>query len=133
MVSGGGASALSADTGDAESEDRRRPFATAGVHPSPRVETDSISALLSHVRWGRCASVVPQSWLLSLGVPDGTHVLRFTDGDAASAIGLIWLEHDPQPLLTTALLDVARSLELQPIIDSVLASITDEAPTHLPR
>jgi DNA-binding transcriptional LysR family regulator len=95
-------------------------FAAAGVHPSPRIETNSISALLSHVRFGRCASVVPQSWLQSLGVPSGTHILRFSDGDVVSRVGLVWLGGEPEPALTRALLDVAREVELQPILDGVL-------------
>jgi DNA-binding transcriptional LysR family regulator len=95
-------------------------FATAGVHPSPRIETNSISALLSHVRFGNCASVVPQSWLQSLGVPAGTHILRFSDGDVVSRVGLVWLGGEPEPALTRALLDVAGEVELQPILDGVL-------------
>jgi DNA-binding transcriptional LysR family regulator len=107
-------------------------FASAGAHPSPKIETDSISALLSHVRWGRCASIVPQSWLRSLGTPHGTHVLRFSDGDSASQIGLIWLDNDPEPLLTTALVEVARSLDLQSFVDSELAA-PDEEGIEAPR
>jgi DNA-binding transcriptional LysR family regulator len=95
-------------------------FASAGAHPSPRIETNSISALLSHVRFGSCASVVPQSWLQSLGVPAGTHILRFSDGDVVSRVGLVWLGGEPEPALTRALLDVAREVELQPILDGVL-------------
>jgi DNA-binding transcriptional LysR family regulator len=95
-------------------------FAAAGVHPSPRIETNSISALLSHVRFGRCASVVPQSWLQSLGVPAGTHILRFSDGDVVSRVGLVWFGAEPEPVVTQALLDVAREVDLQPILDGVL-------------
>jgi DNA-binding transcriptional LysR family regulator len=94
-------------------------FASFGVHPSPRVETNSISALLSHVRSGHCVSVVPQSWLQPLGTPAGTRVLTFAEETPPSTIGLVWLEAEPVSLLTQALLEVAHTLEIQPLLDAV--------------
>lgn len=96
-------------------------FRRFGDAPSPRIETNSISTLLSHVRWGRCSSVVPQAWLQFFGIPDGTRMLHIAGNGSASRIGLVWLDNDPEPLLTSALLEVARGLDLQPVLDSVIS------------
>jgi DNA-binding transcriptional LysR family regulator len=100
-----------------------RLFRLAGVAPSPRIETNSISTLLSHVRSGRCASVIPQTWLQPFGTPDGTRLVPFTGHESASRIGLVWLDSDPEPLLTRAFLEVSRGLELQATLDSVLGGL----------
>jgi DNA-binding transcriptional LysR family regulator len=88
--------------------------------PSPRIETNSISALLSHVRLSRCASVVPQTWLLPFGIPAGTRIVPFTGVESASRIGVVWLDTDPEPSLTKAFLEVSRGLDLQSTLDSVI-------------
>ena len=95
-------------------------FRAAGAVPSPRIETNSISALLSHVRSGGCASVVPQSWLQPFGIPPGTRIVPFKGAERASRIGLVWLDSDPEPQLTRAFLEVSRHLDLQPTLDSVI-------------
>jgi len=95
-------------------------FGAAGTVPSPRIETNSISTLLSHVRSGRCASVVPQAWLQPFGIPEGTRIVPFNGAESASRIGLVWLDSDPEPLLTSAFLEVLRVLDLQPTLDSVM-------------
>jgi DNA-binding transcriptional LysR family regulator len=95
-------------------------FQRAGASPAPLIETNSISALLAHVRSGRYASVVPHSWLQPFGVPKGTRILRFAEGDVPSTIGLVWLDSDPEPLMARALLEVVRQLDIQPTLDAVL-------------
>ena len=108
-----------------------RLFRAAGAVASPRIETNSISTLLSHVRSGRCASVVPQTWLQPFGIPQGTRVVPFAGAESASRIGLVWLDSDPEPLLTRAFLEVSRRLDLQPTLDSMM--IGESRQTDAPR
>lgn len=95
-------------------------FHQAGVTVTPRVETNSISTLCSHVRGGRWASVIPQAWLGLLGVPPGTRVLPLTEPTATSTVGLLVLDRDPPPLVASALLHVAEGLDLQRAIDDLV-------------
>jgi DNA-binding transcriptional LysR family regulator len=105
-----------------------RLFEHAGTAVSPRIETNSISALLAHVRTGRYASIVPQTWLQFSGVPAGTRALRFAEGDAPSTIGLVWLDVEPQPLLTRALIAVVETLSLQPVLDEIVPGAPSSRP-----
>jgi DNA-binding transcriptional LysR family regulator len=96
-------------------------FHRARVSPTPKVETNSISALLAHVRWGECSAVVPQAWLRTLGVPDGTRVLPLSGPEHTSRIGLVWLDRQPEPSLLTALLASLAEVDLQATLDAVLS------------
>jgi DNA-binding transcriptional LysR family regulator len=95
-------------------------FRQAGVTVSPRMETNSISTLCSHVRGGRWASVIPQAWLCLLGVPPGTRVLPLTTPTATSTVGLVVLDRDPPPLVASALMHVAEGLDLQRSLDDLV-------------
>ncbi|MFC6021646.1 LysR family transcriptional regulator [Plantactinospora solaniradicis] len=95
-------------------------FQRAGVTVIPRMETNSVSTLCSHVRGGRWASVIPQAWLGLLGVPPGTRVLPLVEPTATSTVGLLVLDSDPQPLVTSALIHVVEGLDLQRGIDDLV-------------
>ncbi|MEO3744083.1 LysR family transcriptional regulator [Plantactinospora sp. B24E8] len=95
-------------------------FLRAGVAVTPRMETNSVSTLCSHVRGGNWASVIPQAWLGLLGVPPGTRVLPLVEPTATSTVGLLVLDRDPQPLVTSALIRVAEDLDLQSDIDALV-------------
>jgi hypothetical protein len=84
------------------------------------METNSVSTLCSHVRGGRWASVIPQAWLGLLGVPPGTRVLPLVEPTATSTVGLLVLDSDPQPLVTSALIHVVEGLDLQRGIDDLV-------------
>ncbi|MFK3979362.1 LysR family transcriptional regulator [Micromonospora sp. NPDC050397] len=95
-------------------------FRRAGVTVTPRMETNSVSTLCSHVRSGRWASVIPQAWLGLLGVPPGTRVLPLAKPAATSTVGLVVLDRDPPPLVASALLHVAADLDLQRALDDLV-------------
>ncbi|BCB76806.1 LysR family transcriptional regulator [Phytohabitans flavus] len=95
-------------------------FRRAGVSVTPRMETNSVSTLCSHVRSGGWASVIPQAWLGLLGVPPGTRVLPLVEPTATSTVGLVVLDRDPQPLMTSALIHVTEGLDLQRSIDDLV-------------
>ncbi|RKR86080.1 DNA-binding transcriptional LysR family regulator [Micromonospora pisi] len=95
-------------------------FHRAGVTVTPRMETNSVSTLCSHVRGGRWASVIPQAWLGLLGVPPGTRVLPLARPAATSTVGLVILDRDPPPLVVSALVHVAEELDLQRSLDNLV-------------
>ncbi|ROT33068.1 LysR family transcriptional regulator [Micromonospora sp. HM5-17] len=109
-------------------------FLQAGVTVTPRMETNSVSTLCSHVRSGNWASVIPQAWLGLLGVPPGTRVLPLVEPTATSTVGLLVLDRDPQPLVTSALIRVAERLDLQRSIDALVpVESTDQSGPPAPR
>lgn len=60
----------------------------AGVQATPRIEANSISALLSFARAG-WSCVMAHSWLALQSLPPGMHSLALTNPDITHAIGLV--------------------------------------------
>jgi DNA-binding transcriptional LysR family regulator len=96
-------------------------FREAGVAPRPRVETNSITTLVAHVRDGQWSSVIAHAWLHVFDVPADLRAVRLVDPEASRSIGLVWRDRDPEPLLVRALLEVAAGLDLQAALDPVPA------------
>lgn len=92
-------------------------FREAGTEPHPTVETNSISTLYGHVRDGGWSAVIATAWLHLFAVPDGMRAIPLVEPRTTRSIGLVWLDRDPEPLLTRALLDVARKVDLEALLD----------------
>jgi DNA-binding transcriptional LysR family regulator len=88
-------------------------FAEAGATPRPTVETNSISTLYAHVRDGRWSSVIAHAWLNLFAVPEGMLALPLVTPRTTRAIGLVWLDRDPEPLPVRALVDVAHGVDVE--------------------
>jgi DNA-binding transcriptional LysR family regulator len=87
---------------------------SVGAKASARVETDSISALLSFAVEG-WSSVVSQSWLDLYGVPPGMRALPLVEPDLRQPIGVVCRDSDHLPPLVTSLLaDAALAPEALP-------------------
>ncbi|WP_236796977.1 LysR family transcriptional regulator [Amycolatopsis sp. GM8] len=95
-------------------------FAAAGVTPVPAIETDTVAALYAHVATHQWSSVISHAWLHMFGTPEGMRVVRLEDPHRAPRIGLVTADHDPEPILVRALLDLARGLDLRGELDRVL-------------
>ena len=89
--------------------------AAAEVHAV--VETNSMITLWSHIRFGALSTVVPESFLLLLDNMDGLAAITLTEPSAAHLIGLVASDHEPLPSVAKALLQVARTLDLQATIE----------------
>jgi len=88
-------------------------FAEARAHPIPGVETDSIAALIAHVRMGRWASVIPCAWLHVFGVPEGMRAVPLVNPVREEPIGLVTLARHPQSVMARALGDSIGKIDLQ--------------------
>ncbi len=92
--------------------DRR--LSDAGVRATPVLESNSMIVLMSHVRTGRWASILPalmaETLLTGQGgaVPIGSIPIR--DSQAPPVIGLVYPLRDPLLPLTAALVSETRSL-----------------------
>jgi len=88
-------------------------FAAVGVEVQPVIETNSVSTLVAHVLDGRWSSVMAESWLHLFDVPADVRAVPMTRPDWTPSLGLVWLDRDPEPLLTRAMVEVTRSLDLE--------------------
>jgi DNA-binding transcriptional LysR family regulator len=94
-------------------------LATAGVRAIPRVETNSISALLAFAQAG-WSCVVAHTWLALHGRQTAMRCLPLTDPEIAHEIGLVTPAADLVQPLVRALLDEITRVD----VDESLASIT---------
>ena len=89
----------------------------AGVAAAPRVEANSISALLSFARTG-WSCVMAHTWLALQGVPAGMRSLALTDPEITHSVGLVALETDLVHPIVRALRETLGSVD----IDAALAT-----------
>lgn len=82
-----------------------------GATPDVALETNSLTALLGHLRAG-WASVIAHPWLDLLAVPPGFAVLPLTEPVVTSPVGLLARDRDPQTPMVTALATLAGRVEL---------------------
>jgi DNA-binding transcriptional LysR family regulator len=94
-------------------------FAEAGVTVLPRVETDSMMVLYSHVRCSGLCSVVPHSALSLIEMRQEITAVPILP-ELQREIGLVMLKRDPQPLLLASALAIFGTLDLQARVDAFL-------------
>lgn len=97
-------------------------FAESEVVVEPAIETNSVSTLFAHVRDGRWSSVMPHAWLHLFDVPGDLRAIPMVHPTAAPSMGLVWLDRDPEPLLTRAMVEIARALDLEAALSAPDAS-----------
>jgi DNA-binding transcriptional LysR family regulator len=84
---------------------------------TPQLESDSVVALLAHVSTGRWASIVPHTWIRTLGPPAGAHVLRLTQPSVAALMALVTNRAEPGSVLTRELVKTARHAGIGQALD----------------
>lgn len=89
----------------------------SGAQAQPIIETNSLITLWSHVRFGNYASIVPHTFLLFLGEPEGLVAVPLNEPNATHLLGLVVAERDPLPPITKALLDIAREVDIGAAIE----------------
>jgi DNA-binding transcriptional LysR family regulator len=95
-------------------------FRQAGAQPKPRVETDSVIALYSHVRHAGLFSVVPHSLLSLFEMHDGIDTIPIIP-ELNRSIGLVAHDRDPASPLLAAAWSVFRGCDLQDRFDALIS------------
>lgn len=90
-------------------------LAAAGVTTEVRIETDSISGLISFAHRG-WSSIVSEVWVQVYGVPEGMTARRLIDPDLSYPIGIVTRDSPHLPPLITALLGARLWDETEPIL-----------------
>ncbi|MBW1595596.1 LysR family transcriptional regulator [Streptomyces sp. JJ38] len=94
-------------------------FTGLGLHPAPRVETDSVPALFAHVRTGQWASIVPYAGLHVVGVPPGMRAVPLVEPERTAPIGLVTAAREPGSVIARALLEAARHIDTATVLESL--------------
>ncbi len=81
-----------------------------GAEPTPMVETDSLAALVSYVRLGQWASIVPNSALDAIALTDALRAIPITEPDISHTIGFVVSDRYPMTPTVAALMSEARAL-----------------------
>lgn len=94
-----------------------RLFAEGGAEkPRVAVETNSVLALIAHVRSGQWSSVIPHTFLRLLGRNEaslaGIATIPLTEPQASQGVGLVLSDRDPLPPLARALLKCGRTIDV---------------------
>ncbi|WP_141012659.1 LysR family transcriptional regulator [Nocardioides sambongensis] len=98
-------------------------LAETGVDSDVAVATDTVAAIYAHVTVMGLSSVVPHTWLPNFGVPDRTRVVRLPRPRRAYRIGLVLAGHGPESMLARALVDTARSVDIDDEVDQLMAGL----------
>lgn len=86
-------------------------FKKAGVHPVPRLETNSVVSLLSHVRVMGMASIVPEYFVEVLGPMSDIRTVALTQPAVEHRVGMVAVERDPISPLVMAAFECAKAVE----------------------
>ena len=89
---------------------------TASSESRPKLESDSMILLCSHVRTGQWASIMPATIAETLGLTDTIRTIPIVEPDIMQRVGLVTLAREPMTPLTNALLVEARRIAAQ-IVD----------------
>jgi DNA-binding transcriptional LysR family regulator len=87
-----------------------RAFATTGLKPQIKVETNSLMNLCASVRETGLASIMPEYVKATLGPGSDLVPVPLIEPDVEHAVGLVALDRSPMPPLVTLALDMATRL-----------------------
>jgi DNA-binding transcriptional LysR family regulator len=83
-------------------------LAEAGASAMPRIESNSVIALVSHVMTGAWSSIAPVRLAQIFAARDRLAAIPIVEPEAEHMIGLIAARRDPQTPVLTALIDLAQ-------------------------
>ena len=81
---------------------------SVGVEPEPTIVSNSMVALMAHVRTGRWASIMPALLAQTFALAPTTRAIPITTPDFTYRVGLVVAHRAPQTPIVAALLDEAR-------------------------
>ncbi|MCW2285398.1 DNA-binding transcriptional LysR family regulator [Rhodoblastus acidophilus] len=87
-----------------------RIFAEVDCKVDPVLETGSIVVVVSHVRAGHCATIMPNLMAEELALPANVKKIPIVAPEVSSLVGLVAPRRDPQPPLTAAFIAHARAV-----------------------
>lgn len=83
----------------------------SGVAVQPALESDSMISLISHVRTGRWASIMPVELITAFGAVSELRTVPIVNPEVRHSVGLIMANRDPQTPMVAALREAASAFE----------------------
>lgn len=91
-----------------------RAFEDIGETVEPAFETNSIVNLVTHVRLGPVATILPESFIDNMGIDRSIRAIPLVEPNVAHTIGLVAADRDPPSPISRALFSIAEQLDVQP-------------------
>ncbi len=88
-----------------------RHLAEVGAEAAPRVESNSMLAILSHVTSGGWAAILPRALAQGLPLPEGVRARPISGGATGNLVGLVTAAREPHPPLIAAFLKIVQSID----------------------
>ena len=85
-------------------------LAEAGATVVPRLESNSMIVLFSHVLTGKWASIMPLDAARSFGFADEVAVVPLIEPETSHSVGVVALEREPNTPLVSAMLNMAGGI-----------------------
>lgn len=85
----------------------------AGAKVEPRLESNSMIVLFTHVLTGKWASIMPLHAARSFGFAEDVAIIPLVEPEAGHSVGVVALERDPNTPLVSALLNAARGVGME--------------------
>jgi DNA-binding transcriptional LysR family regulator len=85
-------------------------LAEAGATVVPRLESNSMIVLFTHVLTGKWASIMPLDAARSFGFADEVAVVPLIEPETSHSVGVVALEREPNTPLVSAMLTIAREV-----------------------
>ncbi|MFC7053722.1 LysR family transcriptional regulator [Hansschlegelia quercus] len=82
----------------------------SGAAPAPTLQSDSTVVLFAHVRTGAWASVMPQTFVETMGLPPNIRSIPIVDPEVVHTVGLVVPHRDPMTPATKVLAAEAKAL-----------------------
>jgi len=97
----------------------------AGATARPTMESDSLIALLSHIRTGRWVSIMPRTLIETFGPWPEIEAIPIVEPDVSHLVGLIAAYREPHTPIITTLLKQARAISQLGVIAKSAVAVTD--------
>ena len=85
-------------------------LAEAGATVVPRLESNSMIVLFTHVLTGAWASIMPLDAARSFGFAEQVAIIPLTEPETSHSVGVVALEREPNTPLVSAMLNLAREV-----------------------
>lgn len=87
-----------------------RHFEEAGLRPRPRLQSNSIVVLFSHVLAGEWATIMPAGMIEAFGYQNRVRAIELENPESGHLVGIVTAPREPATPLVKALLGVARTI-----------------------
>lgn len=98
-------------------------FQQAGTSVAPRFESTSLLTICSQVLLGGMSSILPHTFATLLSGMPGVRAIPLCEPEAVRTVGLVVADRYPLPPLARALMDTARTVEVESPLAALLAAV----------